>query len=451
MNARSILVAVVALAVALPGGADSSTRDGWSVRAAVTYDSSRDRNSTRLAQPHPKTTVNWCGTPAQTDATPNAVAGHAAHWIYVTPADSADGFASYASAMQADAEASDAWWRSQDASRAPRNDLARLACGLQLDLTQIRLTDSAGDLMDVDYRFYDIANSLVDLGFDDPHTKYVVYYDGAAHPDICGEGANHRDGFGYAVVYVQACAGVPLSTTATHELLHTLGAVPSGAPNECPPPHDGHVCDDDYDMMFPFGDETPITALHLDTGRDDYYAHAGGQVDVHDSPWLVQLDRQVGLALSIAGPGSVRADLPGLLCAQSCTTAWNADTSLALKAEPGPGAKLVRWGAACVGSAACSIRLDQATTVSALFAPLQVKLRLAVAGRGSVRSPRAAVACPGRCSALVPSYEALRLTAKPVKGWRFKGWSGACRGRAVACTLPMQVDSTARALFVRGS
>jgi hypothetical protein len=113
--------------------------------------------------------------------------------------------------------------------------------------------------MDVDWRFYDIANSLVDLGFSDPHTKYVVYYDGPGHPDICGEGGNHSDGFGYAIAYVQACAGVPLSTTATHELLHTLGAVPGGAPNECAAPHDGHVCDDAYDIMFPFGDETPIT------------------------------------------------------------------------------------------------------------------------------------------------------------------------------------------------
>jgi List-Bact-rpt repeat protein len=449
MNARGIVVAVVALAVACLGGTHTSPRDGWGVHA-VTYDSSRDHaRSTAPERVRPRSSVAWCGTPAQTDVAPNAVAGYAAHWIYVTPSDGADGFASYAGAMEADAEGADAWWRSQDTNRVPRNDLAPLACGLQLDLTEIRLSESAADLMDVDWRFYDIANSLVDLGFSDPHTKYVVYYDGPGHPDICGEGGNHSDGFGYAIVYVQACVGVPLSTTATHELLHTLGAVPSGAPNECAAPHDGHVCDDAYDIMFPFGDETPITGLHLDTGRDDYYAHAGGQLDVQDSPWLVQLDRQVPLALSITGPGSVTADLPGLTCAQSCTTAWNADTSLALRAEPGPDAKLVRWGAECVGSAACSVRLSRPTTVSVLFAPLQVKLQLAVAGRGTVRGSRAGVACPGRCSALVPSYEPLRLTAKPSKGWRFKGWSGSCRGRAVVCMLPMRADSGARALFVR--
>jgi hypothetical protein len=180
--------------------------------------------------------------------------------------------------MQTDAESIDTWWRSQDANRTPRNDLAQLTCGIQLDLTQIRLAVPAVELMDIDERFYTIAESLVDLEFSDPHTKYVVYYDGHAHPDICGEGASHEDGFGYAIVYLQACAGVPPSATAAHELLHTLGAVPSEAPNECAAPHDGHVCDDPYDMLFPFGDETPITGLHLDRERDDYYAHTGAQL-----------------------------------------------------------------------------------------------------------------------------------------------------------------------------
>jgi Divergent InlB B-repeat domain len=449
---RTLLIAaLISIALAVLRGADAADTHAWSIES-VTRDSVGHRSRAAVAARElPRTGSTWCGTASQVDVTPNAVAGYATHWIYAVPSDGADAFATYANAMQADAESIDAWWRSQDGARVPRNDLARMSCGLQLDLTQIRLPHSSAVLADDDIRFMAIAQSLGTFRFADPHAKYVVYYDGPGDPDICGEGGSHMSGYGYAIVYVQACAGVPPNTTATHELLHTLGAVPSGAPNECPYPNDGHVCDDAYDMMFPFGDETPITGLHLDTGRDDYYAHAGAQLDVQDSPWLVQLDRQVPLALSISGTGSVTGDLPGLRCNQSCTTTWNADTALLLEAEPAAGSKLVRWGAGCTGASECSVRLSQATNVSVVFAPLNVRLKVAVSGRGTVRGPHTGIACPVRCAADVPSYEPLRLTAKPMKGWRFKGWSGSCRGRTVVCTLPMTANSSARAIFVRSS
>ncbi len=449
MVRRSFVVAVIAVAVASAGGEQLPDR-GWSVHSLTR--ATRAPGIAGASEPaRSRTSVAWCGTPSQVDVTPNAIAGYAAHWIYVTPFDGADSFVTYASAMQTDAESIDAWWRSQDGTRTPRNDLTQLSCGPQLDLTQIRLSQSGAELADDDTRFVRIAEALVALGFSSRHTKYVVYYDGPSHPDICGQGGSHEDGYGYAIVYVRACAGVPPTTTSTHELLHTLGAVPVGAPHDCPLPHDGHVCDDSYDMMYPFGDETPISGLSLDSARDDYYAHAGSQLDVRDSPWLVQLDRQVPLQLALTGRGTVTADLPGLRCTESCTTAWNANTSVKLTGEPAPDAKLISWGAGCGAVFECSVSLSRATNVSVLFAPINVRLKLAVAGRGTVRASRLALACPRRCSTLVPSYVPLRLTAKATKGWRFKGWSGACRGRVVACTLPMKADAAARALFVRSA
>jgi len=87
--------------------------------------------------------------------------------------------------------------------------------------------------------------------------------------------------------------------------------------------------------------------------------------------------------------------------------------------------------------------------VSALFGPSTYRLTVAVAGRGAVRSSQGGLACPPRCSRLVPSYSPLRLTASPAKGWRFKSWSGACRGTRPACTLPMTAVASARAVFAR--
>ncbi|MBA2425055.1 MAG: hypothetical protein H0V58_06825, partial [Actinobacteria bacterium] len=185
-------------------------------------------------------------------------------------------------------------------------------------------------------------------------------------------------------------------------------------------------------------------------GRDDYYGHAGTWPDTQDSPWLVQLDRQVALALTISGTGSVSADVPGLRCGQSCTTTWSAGTALELTATPTTGTKLVAWGAGCSGRSACKVVVEPGKTVSAVFAPAMYRLAVTVSGRGSVRSSRSGIACPPRCSSLVSSYETIRLMPLAAKGWRFKQWSGACRGKGV-CSVPMTSATNARAVFVRAN
>ncbi len=113
-------------------------------------------------------------------------------------------------------------------------------------------------------------------------------------------------------MYVQACAGVPTAAVVAHEFLHTLGAVPDGAPHDCPAPNDGHTCDNQSDLMHPFIDDgVPFSSLLLDPGRDDYYGHSAGFGDSQDAPWLVQLDRQQPFTVTISGTGGVQADVPG--------------------------------------------------------------------------------------------------------------------------------------------
>jgi hypothetical protein len=187
----------------------------------------------------------------------------------------------------------------------------------------------------------------------------------------------------------------------------------------------------------------------LDPGRDDYYGHAGTWLDTQDSAWLVRLDSQAQLALSVSGRGSVSADVPGLRCSSSCTTTWNSGQHLALTATPAAGAKLVRWAGACSGSAGCNVTVAAGATLSALFAPATFRLTVAVTGKGAVRSSGAGIACPPRCSASVPSYSPLRLIAAPAKGWKLRSWSGACRGSKKACAVPMSAGTNARATFIR--
>ncbi len=394
--------------------------------------------------------ASWCGTPSEVDATPNAVAGNPVHWIYAYPSDGQERFSSVASEMQTDWEGIDAWWRGQDPTRAPRSDLASFSCGTQLDLSSVRLPLSGAQLSRPEQPFDLIVDSLTSRGFDSPFTKYVVYYDGpVGDDDICGVGATENEAFGVAVTLIRSCPGITSAEVTAHELVHAMGAVPTGAPHECPPPDDGHTCDDPHDLMYPYSDGTPLSGLVLDPGRDDYYGHSGSWPDIQDSRWLIQLDRQTPLNLAVSGPGRVAADVPGLDCTQTCTTTWNSGTRLVLTPTAATGAKVVRWSGPCAGTEQCSLVAGQDPSARVLFAPARYRVAVRVAGRGSVRSASAAIACPGRCSASVSSYSPFRLTASAARGWRFRSWSGACRGTRPTCVLPMTGNASARAVFAR--
>jgi hypothetical protein len=442
---------VVAIVVAWPTvrGTDPVAPDAHSLRHVQTTRASSAESLPAIQAPA-STSATWCGTPSQTDLAPNTVAGFPVHWIYAVPADGPDRFATFASAMQTDAEAIEAWWRREDPTRTPRSDLTQLQCGQQLDLTTLRSQLSGAQLAGADARFGAIFNALLAANFRSSFTKYIVYYDGpVAEADICGQGASDSSGLGLAVMYVQACVGVSTAAVVAHELLHTFGAVPDGAPHNCPAPNDGHTCDAETDLMYPFIDDAPLSSQFLDPGRDDYYGHTAGLGDSQDSPWLVQLDRQEPVTVTISGPGQVSANVPGLQCAQTCTTTWNADTPLTLSATPSAGSRLVRWGGSCAGAGGCNVTAAQGANVSALFAPIVFRLTVSVGGRGTVRSSRSGITCRPRCSASFPSYVPLRLTATPAKGWKFRAWTGACRGKNRTCSVPMTRVSSARAVFVR--
>lgn len=154
------------------------------------------------------------------------------------------------------------------------------------------------------------------------------------------------------------------------------------------------------------------------------------------------------MAVTISGPGSVAADVPGLQCATTCTTTWNTGQHLELAATPGTGAKLVRWQGACSGSGPCAVTVAPGLAVSALFAPAAFRLTVSVKGSGTVRSS-GGIQCRPRCSATLPSYRPARLTAVPAKGWKLRVWGGACKGPRRSCTVPMIAVTSVRATFVR--
>ena len=439
------LAAAVALAAAfMTAGADSSK-----ARPVV-----RDVTAADISAPFatlaPSAPTAWCGTPTQADRVPNVVAGNPIHWVYAIPSDGSDNLGGLASVMQADAEQIDGWWRGQDPTRTPRNDIASFSCGGQLDITTVRIPRPSAQLSPLEGRFSSIVEGLNQAGLNSTFTKLVVYYDGpTADNNVCGQGGSDSSGFGAAVVYYRSCTGVSTAAVAAHEVLHTLGAVSRSAPHDCAGDQSGHTCDTEADLMFPTIGGDPLSSKLLDSGHDDYYGHGGGWTDTQDSAWLVRLDGQAPFTVTISGPGSVASDVPGLLCAASCTTTWNSGQRISLTATPGNGARLVRWRGACSGAAGCNVTVAPGAAVTALFAPASFRLTVAVNGKGAVRSSQAGITCRPRCSASFPSFTPLRLTATPAKGWKLRSWSGACRGAKKTCTVPMSAATAARATFVR--
>ena len=447
-----IFVAAILLVLAVAIAGTTAVHEGEQSRDGLTLRTSTRASVGGFAFPasSARAASTWCGAASQIDRAPNAIAGNPVHWVYAVPADGQDRLPTIGSVMQTDGEEIDAWWRTQDTTRVPRNDLTQFPCGAQLDITTVRVPQSGSQLESLNGRFTAVFNALAAAGLRSSFTKYLVYYDGpVSDGNVCGQGGSDPSGFGLAIVYVQACTGVSTAGVAVHEVVHTLGAVPLGAPNECSGENGGHTCDNATDLLYPSIGDEPLSAKVFDPGRDDYYGHAGAWPDAQDSPWLVRLDGQTPLALSISGPGSVAADVPGLQCAQSCSTTWNSGTRLALTATPNPGAKLLRWGASCVGSAGCTVMVGSGASLSALFAPATFNLAVRVSGRGAVRSSRSGITCRPRCSATFPSYSPVTLKATAAKGWKFRAWSGACRGSKRSCTVPMRAAASARAVFVR--
>ena len=398
--------AVAAAAAPDDAGADALRRSQTATSQAVASSAAR----TALTA--------WCGGAAQSDRVPNVVAGNPAHWVYLIPSDGADNLGTVGTVMQTDAEEIDAWWRARDSTRVPRNDLTSFSCGSQLDITTVRSTLSGSQFAPLGGRFASIFQSLQQAGLTSSFTKYVVYYDGPADEDnVCGQGgsADASGGMGLAVVFYRSCVGISTAAVAAHEFLHTTGAVPNGAPNECTGENSGHTCDNEADLMYPFIGDSSLSAKLLDPGRDDYYGHSGAWTDSQDSPWLVRLDGQAPLAVTISGTGSVAADVPGMQCAATCTTTWNAGQHLTLSATPGSGAKLVRWEGACSGSGPCAVTAAPGLAVSALFAPAAFRLTVSVKGRGTIRGSNG-IQCRPKCSATLPSYTSRAVDGRPREG-----------------------------------
>ena len=81
--------------------------------------------------------------------------------------------------------------------------------------------------------------------------------------------------------------------------------------------------------------------------------------------------------------------------------------------------------------------------------PVHYTLDITTTGSGGVTSVPAGISCGSDCSESYISGTSVSLTATPLADYRFNGWSGACTGSTVVCTVLIDRDRTVAAEFVR--
>ena len=162
------------------------------------------------------------------------------------------------------------------------------------------------------------------------------------------------------------------------------------------------------------------------------------------------LPAQLTVAKAGTGNGSVTSNPAGIDCGASCSASYVNGTSVTLTAVAAAGSSFTGWSGACAGSSAtCTVTLSVARSVTATFTLLPVHLTVAKDGTGSgtVKSNPAEIACGVTCEADFTNGATVTLTAIATSGSTFAGWSGACSGTALTCTVTLDVARSVTATF----
>jgi hypothetical protein len=238
----------------------------------------------------------------------------ALHVLYVLPSDGADGQLDTNGVLEDSVAAMNLWLGQQTNGRQLRLDTYLDRTTPRLDISFVRLAQTAAQVSDSGDAITAVTNELEHLGWtaDASRKRYLVYYEGAAESaGICGTAYYPLAG-GFAqwsIVWLGSASGCQArdfgnptvgggmnEAIAWHELFHNEGIVPAAAPHHCWA-FTFHLCTaaagaaldtvdpEAIDLMFPFV-TFPLRDKVVDRGRDDYYDHPFPWRDMADSPFL---------------------------------------------------------------------------------------------------------------------------------------------------------------------
>ncbi|MBI4824806.1 MAG: InlB B-repeat-containing protein [Nitrospirae bacterium] len=157
------------------------------------------------------------------------------------------------------------------------------------------------------------------------------------------------------------------------------------------------------------------------------------------------------IAISIYNiQGIVTSTPSGINCPLGdCSMGFPYGTEVTLTVTPYPGYTF-SWGGDCDGFGAgdCILTMDGFKSVSVRFRGIIPVLNVRNYGSGSTSSVPAGIDCGADCSEFYAEVTAVTLTATPMTGATFTGWSGNCSGSG-ACIVTMNSDKVVYANFTQ--
>jgi len=191
----------------------------------------------------------------------------------------------------------------------------------------------------------------------------------------------------------------------------------------------------------------PTTGLLMDSAGTLYGTTDWGGTGIDRYGVVYSLNIGNSLIVSETGNGRVTSSPGGIDCPGRCGASFAPGTQVTLTASAS-GSTFFGWGGACSGTGSCLVTMNASQKV---IATLSTDYALAVSLIGSpggkVTSSPSSIDCGSTCSAGFAPGSQVTLTATPVAGWGFAGWSGACSGIASSCSVTLNANASAAASF----
>ena len=172
----------------------------------------------------------------------------------------------------------------------------------------------------------------------------------------------------------------------------------------------------------------------------------------------------INVTKSGSGGGNVDSADKRISCGSKCVSPYSAGTAMTLTAKANSGSTFAGWTGACTGTGSCTVTVNGAGDVGAIFnaqtpsggggggggggtPTTSLQLKLSVSNSGTVTSNIGGINCGIVCQATYAAGTAVTLTATPPAGKTFASWSGACSGTTPTCTVTMNASLSVKATF----
>ena len=156
------------------------------------------------------------------------------------------------------------------------------------------------------------------------------------------------------------------------------------------------------------------------------------------------------LTVSKNGSGTARSSSApaGIDCGSDCTQDYEHGTSVVLTAVAGANSVFSGW-TGCDSSLGneCTVAMDGAETVTAVYTPAQRALTVSVTGDGTLSSNPAGISCGGDCAQDYDHGTSVTLTASAAAGSALDDWTGCDSTSGTSCTVLMNAAKTVTVTF----